>query len=126
MLSIPVDASREGTLLGVNKHRNEETNVYIGKEDRLRHFYCIGQTGTGKTTLLKNMIVSDMKAGEGVCMIDPHGSDILDVLSLVPKERFEDVIYFDPSYTERVIGLNMLQIDENFPEQKTMKKKVLN
>ncbi|OGZ15797.1 MAG: hypothetical protein A3J08_00110 [Candidatus Lloydbacteria bacterium RIFCSPLOWO2_02_FULL_51_11] len=103
----------------MNTHRNVETKVYLGKEDRLRHFYCIGQTGTGKTTLLKNMIVHDMRKGEGVCMIDPHGSDILDVLALVPPERREDVIYFDPSYTERAIGLNMLEIDERYPEQKT-------
>jgi len=60
-LPIPAEASKEGTLLGINKHRNEESKVYLGKEDRLRHFYCVGQTGTGKTTLLKNMIVSDMK-----------------------------------------------------------------
>jgi len=119
VLPLPVEAPKEGTLLGMNTHRNVETKVYLGKEDRLRHFYCIGQTGTGKTTLLKNMIVHDMRKGEGVCMIDPHGSDILDVLALVPPERREDVIYFDPSYTERAIGLNMLEIDERYPEQKT-------
>ncbi|MBI2048943.1 MAG: hypothetical protein HYT29_00685 [Parcubacteria group bacterium] len=116
---LPVEAAKEGTLLGINRYRNAETNIYLGKEDRLRHFYCIGQTGTGKTTLLKNMIVEDMRQGEGVCMIDPHGSDILDVLSLVPPERQGDVIYFDPSYTERAIGLNMLEVDERYPEQKT-------
>jgi hypothetical protein len=88
-------------------------------EDRLRHMYVIGQTGTGKTTLLKRMIRQDIMNGEGVCMIDPHGSDIQDVLSYVPKERLEDLVYFDPSNTARPMGLNMLEFDQRFPEQKT-------
>ncbi len=115
----PFDLPQEGILLGINKHRNSETQIRITPEDRLRHFYVIGQTGTGKTTLLKTMIRQDILAGEGVCMIDPHGSDIQEVLSFVPPERYEDVIYFDPSYTERPMGLNMLEYDRRFPEQKT-------
>ncbi len=115
----PVDLPQEGTLLGINRFRNLETKAFITKEDRLRHFYVIGQTGTGKTTLLKNMIVQDIQQGEGVCMIDPHGMDIQDVLANVPPSRYEDVIYFDPSYTPRPMGLNMMEFDPNFPEQKT-------
>lgn len=114
-----VDAPQEGTLLGVNRFRNMETKIYLTKEDRLRHFYIIGQTGTGKTTLLKNMIIQDIRDGEGVCMIDPHGSDIVDVLGAIPPERFDDVVYFDPAYTSRVMGLNMLEYDPDHPEQKT-------
>ncbi len=106
-------------LLGVNRDRNTETKVFMSSEDRLRHFYVIGQTGTGKTTLLKNMIAQDIQNGEGVCMIDPHGSDIQDILSMIPKSRYEDVIYFDPSHTERPMALNMLEYDRRFPEQKT-------
>ncbi|MDP4033972.1 MAG: TraM recognition domain-containing protein, partial [Pseudorhodobacter sp.] len=79
----------------------------------------IGQTGTGKTTILKNMIAQDIKNGEGCCFIDPHGSDIQDILSYVPKERIDDVIYFDPAYTARPMGLNMLEYDPKYPEQKT-------
>jgi hypothetical protein len=115
----PVDLPDHGILLGKNVHRNIETPIRITAEDRLRHFYIIGQTGTGKTTLLKTMIRQDILNGEGVCMIDPHGSDIQEVLSYVPKERFDDVIYFDPSYTQRPMGLNMLEYDIRFPEQKT-------
>jgi len=115
----PLDLPQEGTLLGVNRFRNIETNVYITRQDRLRHFYVIGQTGTGKTVLMKNMIIQDMEQGEGVCMIDPHGNDIVDVLSAVPKDRYDDVIYFDPGYMPRVMGLNMLEYDERYPEQKT-------
>lgn len=115
----PTGLSSEGTILGVNKHRNIETVARITDEDRLRHFYVIGQTGTGKSSLLKNLINQDIENGNGVCFIDPHGVDILDILSNVPRERFEDIIYFDPSYTARPMGLNMLEYDPAFPEQKT-------
>ncbi len=115
----PIDMPRHGTLLGENDFRNTTTKIYLTPLDRLRHFYVIGQTGTGKTTLLKNMIVQDIKDGAGVCMIDPHGTDIVDVLSAIPPERMDDVIYFDPSNMETAIGLNMLEYDPRFPEQKT-------
>jgi hypothetical protein len=115
----PLDLPEAGLFLGTNIHRNIETKIFALPEDRLRHFYVIGQTGTGKTTLLKTMIRQDILNGDGVCMIDPHGSDIQEVLSYIPPERYEDVIYFDPGYTERPMGLNMLEYDRRFPEQKT-------
>ena len=114
----PSDLPGEGTLLGVNKYRGETREIRMKKADRLRHLYVIGQTGTGKTTLLKNMIYEDIKAGNGVCFIDPHGSDVQDILAAIPKERIDDVIYFDPSYAARPFALNMLEYDENHPEQK--------
>ncbi|MFA6552247.1 MAG: type IV secretory system conjugative DNA transfer family protein [Candidatus Paceibacterota bacterium] len=115
----PTGLPSNGILLGQNKNRGNESNIFMAKEDRLRHFYTIGQTGTGKTTLLKNMIAQDILNGDGVCMIDPHGVDIQDILAIVPKERYEDVIYFDPGFTERPMALNMLEYDQRFPEQKT-------
>ncbi len=115
----PAEMEKEGVLLGTNNYRNTETPVYISDSDRLRHIYTIGQTGTGKTTLLVNMILQDIKAGNGCCFIDPHGSDVQNILANIPKERFKDVIYFDPSYTERPMALNMLEYDRNYPEQKT-------
>ncbi len=115
----PIGLSKEGIILGVNTHNTATANIHFDADDRLRHFYCIGQTGTGKTTLLKNMIIQDIKNGEGVCMIDPHGTDILDVLAAVPPERFDDVIYFDPSHVAHPMGLNMLEYDPAHPEQKT-------
>ena len=115
----PSGLPSEGTLLGVNDFRGTETKVRISLEDRMRHFYIIGQTGTGKTTLMKNMLIQDIKEGHGVCMIDPHGTDIADVLGAVPPEREDDVIYFDPARTDMVLGLNMLEFDESHPEQKT-------
>ena len=115
----PIGLPQEGTLLGINSDRGRDSKIYTTDEDRLRHFYVIGQTGTGKTTLLKDMILQDMQRGAGVCFIDPHGSDVQDILSLVPPERFGDVIYFDPAYTARPMALNMLEYDVRFPEQKT-------
>lgn len=115
----PLGLPQTGTMLGINNYRDIETKVFMTPEDRLRHFYVIGQTGTGKTTLLKNMIVQDIEQGAGVCMIDPHGSDIEEVLANIPQERIDDVIYFDPAHTEDVMGLNMLEYDPNYPEQKT-------
>jgi hypothetical protein len=115
----PTGLKNEGTLLGLNSFQGVEKKIYLAPEDRLRHFYAIGQTGTGKSTLLKNMIVDDIRKGEGVCFIDPHGSDVMDILSKVPKERIDDVIYFDPASTGRPMALNMLEYDPRFPEQKT-------
>jgi hypothetical protein len=113
------ETNPSGILLGYNIHQGESVPVYIQEEDRMRHLYVIGQTGTGKTSILKNLIAQDIARGDGCCYIDPHGSDIMDILSYIPKERLQDVIYFDPASTERPMGLNMLEYDTRFPEQKT-------
>lgn len=113
------DLPTVGTLLGNNVHRNSERPIYMTELDRMRHFYVIGQTGTGKSVFLKNLIIQDIRRGDGVCMIDPHGTDIEDVLGAVPPERADDVIYFDPAQLDMPIGLNMLEYDINKPEQKT-------
>ncbi len=112
-------ADIDGVVLGVNNHGGRRTEVFFKAEDRLRHFYEIGQTGTGKTHLMKNMIIQDIENGEGCCYIDPHGADVLDILASIPKHRYEDVIYFDPSDITRPMGLNMLEYDPARPEQKT-------
>ncbi len=114
----PADLPSDGTLLGVNSYRGTKREVRLTKADRLRHLYVIGQTGTGKSVFLKNLVVQDILAGNGACFIDPHGSDVQDVLAAVPKERLDDVIYFDPSYTARPFALNMLEYDVTHPEQK--------
>ncbi|MFZ2048949.1 MAG: DUF87 domain-containing protein [Minisyncoccia bacterium] len=108
-----------GTFIGVNNYQGHETSIYMSAEDRLRHFYVVGQTGTGKSVFLKNLIMEDIRRGDGVCFIDPHGSDVQDILAQIPKERMEDVIYFDPAYIERPMALNMLEYDGRYPEQKT-------
>lgn len=113
----PLDLPRDGILLGTNNHRGVTTPIHYGREDRVRHFYIIGQTGTGKTGFLTNMIIQDIKNGDGVCFIDPHGSDVQTILASIPPERIDDVIYFDPAYTPRPMGMNMLEYDPARPEQ---------
>lgn len=115
----PVDMPTSGTVLGNNRHRGSDRPIYMTELDRMRHLYVIGQTGTGKSKFLTNIIIQDIEQGNGVCMIDPHGTDIEEVLGAMPKHRAEDVIYFDPSRMDRVIGLNMLEYDIDKPEQKT-------
>jgi hypothetical protein len=115
----PVTMSDKGITLGINKYGASESKVLIGPNDRLRHMYVIGQTGTGKSVHLQNMIVQDIKNGDGVCFIDPHGNDIQDILAAIPPERKDDVIYFDPAYTPRAMGLNILEYDTRFPEMKS-------
>ncbi|MCA9359590.1 ATP-binding protein [Candidatus Nomurabacteria bacterium] len=117
--SAPTTMPSEGTILGINKHRGVEKPIFVSEKDRMRHFYIIGQTGTGKSVFMKNLIIQDIQAGHGVCMIDPHGTDIEDVLGAVPPEREQDVIYFDPSRLDRAMGLNMLEYNPSQPEQKT-------
>ncbi|HEX9503168.1 MAG TPA: type IV secretion system DNA-binding domain-containing protein [Patescibacteria group bacterium] len=112
----PVNTPQAGTLLGHNIYRRIDTKIYIDREDRTRHTYIIGRTGTGKTELLKNMAIQDIRAGEGVCIVDPHGDLVEDVLRYIPKERVEDVILFEPFDMERPLGLNMLEAKD--PSQK--------
>lgn len=111
----PNNMPSEGLLIGENIYRSKKTNIYIKTDDRRRHAYVIGMTGTGKSVLMANMAIQDIRQGRGVCVIDPHGSLIEDILPSVPKERISDVIYFNPSDIERPIGLNMLEADS--PEQ---------
>ena len=118
-LEMPNEVPQGGILLGYNEYRGGKKPIYMSREDRMRHFYVIGQTGTGKTVFLKNMIIQDIKNGDGCCFIDPHGTDIQDILAHIPKERIDDVIYFDPAYIARPMGLNMLEYDVRYPEQKT-------
>lgn len=115
----PIQMGGEGIVLGINSYRGKDTQVRMTREDRMRHFYVIGQTGTGKTNIMLNMITQDIVNGDGCCYIDPHGTDIQTILSRIPKERIDDVIYFDPAYIARPMGLNMLEYDVQYPEQKT-------
>jgi hypothetical protein len=99
-----------GLWLGRSVYRSQERNIFISEEDRMKHTYIIGRTGTGKTELLKSMIIQDMRAGRGLCFLEPHGDGIEELLELVPPERAEDVILFDPSDKEMPLGLNLLEV----------------
>ncbi len=99
----------EITFFAETNFRNERKRFGIKTEDRRRHMYIIGQTGTGKTTLLMNMIVSDILAGRGVGFIDPHGDMAELLLDYIPKERIEDIIYFNPADTAYPIAFNAIE-----------------
>jgi hypothetical protein len=104
----------ETTPIGITNFRNERKPFGIKDTDRLNHIYVIGKTGTGKSTLLLNMAISDIQRGNGICLIDPHGDIAAKILDYVPKERIRDVIYFNPADESHVVCFNPLQnIKEN-------------
>lgn len=108
--AVPAEVPQsDGTFLGYGYYRGVRRPVYLGFEDRRRHVYIIGKTGTGKSVLLEDMAIQDIKNGYGVCVIDPHGDLIDNIIQFIPPQRAEDVIYFDPSDTERPMGLNLLE-----------------
>ncbi|MDZ7611301.1 MAG: type IV secretion system DNA-binding domain-containing protein [Candidatus Moranbacteria bacterium] len=115
----PVNIPKEGLLLGYSDFRGTKTDIRLSPDDRRRHLYIVGQTGTGKSGFIEELTKQDAVNKEGMCIIDPHGDLIDNVLANIPKERAEDVIFFDPSDTERPFGFNMLEYDENYPEQRT-------
>lgn len=116
----PPNLPEQGVTLGENHFRGETRQVRMTDEDRRRHLYVIGQTGTGKSsTILAPLAVQDMQRGKGVCVIDPHGELIDDILALVPKNRIDDVIVFDPGDVKRPLSLNMLEYNLDNPEEKT-------
>ncbi|MBA4336748.1 hypothetical protein C0416_03160 [bacterium] len=111
----PTNLPTEGILIGHNYYRGETKEVRIKTEDRFRHFYVIGQTGTGKSSVLQVMIRQDLESGNGLCIVDPHGQLIEDIMPFIPRERADDVIYFNPGDLERPIGINLLEADS--PEE---------
>jgi TraM recognition site of TraD and TraG len=104
----PQEIASTGLYLGKSVFRGITRPVFIQDVDRERHMYIIGRTGTGKTELLKTMILQDLRAGKGLALIDPH--DLAeDLLGYIPPERAEDVVFFDPSDEEWPMGLNLLE-----------------
>lgn len=101
----------DGILLGVNAYRNTYTPIYMKQKDRTRHQYIIGKSGTGKSVFISMLARQDIWAGGGICVIDPHGDLVEDILKYIPKERAKDVIYFDAWNEERPMGLNLYEID---------------
>lgn len=112
----PTQVMDEGFLLGYNEFRGVKKPIRLSTNDRRRHTYIIGQTGTGKSVMLENLAYQDMLDGRGFAFIDPHGDSVENLLGKVPKERVEDVIYFNPGDMTNPIGLNMFEFDH--PDQK--------
>jgi DNA helicase HerA-like ATPase len=113
----PSNLPTSGLLLGHSEYRGHRYGVHIKPEDRRRHMYIIGKSGSGKTEMMKAMVQQDIEEGRGVCVIDPHGDFADDALAFVPKERADDVVFFDPGDFARPMGLNMLEFDPAIPEQ---------
>jgi hypothetical protein len=112
----PTQLMDEGFLLGYNEFRGTKKPIRLSTNDRRRHTYIIGQTGTGKSILLENLAYQDMLDGKGFAFVDPHGDSVEALLGKVPKERVEDIIYFNPGDMQNPIGLNMFEYDH--PDQK--------
>ena len=109
----------DGLIIGQSVFRGVEKTIRITDEDRRRHTYIIGQTGTGKSVMLQNLAMQDLEAGKGFCMIDPHGETIDKLLMFIPKNRVDDVVIFDPGDRSRPLALNMLEYNLDRPEEKT-------
>jgi hypothetical protein len=112
----PNQILKEGFLLGYNEYRGVKKPIRLSTSDRRRHTYIIGQTGTGKSGLLENLAMQDMLDGRGFAFVDPHGDSAERLLGMVPKERVEDVIYFNPADMDNPIGLNLFEFDT--PDQR--------
>lgn len=112
----PRNIPEDGLLLGYNVFRGIKKPIRLALNDRRRHIYAVGQTGTGKSIFLENLALQDMINGNGFAFVDPHGDTVEDLLAMVPKERVEDVIYFSPSDMDYPIGLNFFEFDH--PDQK--------
>ena len=100
--------------IGKREHWGHEEAFGIRHTDRRQHLYVIGKTGSGKTTMLRNLIIQDIHAGHGVGLIDPHGDLAHDILNQIPARRTEHVVYFDPDERDFPIGINLF---ENVPEE---------
>jgi len=117
----PLNLPTEGlgiNIVGETMYRDVRTRFGIKKSDRRKHMYMIGKTGVGKSTLIKNMIIQDMRAGEGVAVLDPHGQLIDELLEFVPENRIDDVVIFNPADADYPVSLNMLEMVD--PRQRTL------
>ena len=105
---IPIN--KDLTYLGITTYRDKNQLFGIKRRDRRQHVYILGKSGTGKSILMFNMIIQNIRNGDGVCMVDPHGENVEAVLSAIPPERMKDVVYFNPADTEYHMGFNVLEL----------------
>lgn len=106
---MPDDNNEQVTAFGVTTFRNRERRFGIKTDDRRRHMYFIGKTGMGKSTILENMIVEDIRAGRGVTVVDPHGDLAEKIIEYIPTNRINDVIYFNPADMDYPIAFNVVE-----------------
>lgn len=118
-LSIKRSDANLDVVIGVNKHGGDLQEIGMTLEQRQKHTYIIGKTGTGKTTMLKAAIYQDMLSGKGLAVLDPHGDMFHELLTTVPEHRRKDVVVFDPSDDEYPVGLNILDPGIEFDNEDT-------
>ena len=104
--------NRDITYFGKTNFRSSNDIFGIKRKDRRQHMYVLGKSGTGKSVLLSNLIIQNIQNGEGVCVVDPHGELVEEILHLIPDHRAKDVIYFNPADTDFHIGFNVIQLDD--------------
>ena len=111
-MNLPRGTDDGVTVFGTTDYRDVKVEFGIKRRDRVRHFYLLGKTGTGKSTLFKNMFISDVLAGDGACFVDPHGDTVEELLSYIPPNRVNDVVYFNPTDVDHPVGFNLLELKD--------------
>lgn len=111
-MNIPKSIHEGVTVFGETDYRGTKIEFGLKRKDRRRHFYLLGKTGAGKSTLFKNMFISDILAGDGACFIDPHGDAVEELLDYIPPDRMDDVVYFNPTDMENPVGFNLLELKD--------------
>lgn len=109
-MNLPRATDGDVTIFGETDYRDIKFEFGIKRKDRQRHFYLLGKTGTGKSTLFKNMFISDVLSGEGACFVDPHGDTVDELLGYIPPNRIKDVVYFNPTDVDHPVGFNLLEL----------------
>jgi CxxC-x17-CxxC domain-containing protein len=104
--------NKDITYFAKTNFRGTDQIFGIKRKDRRQHMYVLGKSGSGKSVMLENMIIQNIRQGEGVCVVDPHGELVEKILASIPRERAQDVIYFNPADTDHNIGFNVLQLDD--------------
>jgi len=111
-MNLPVENDYGVSVFAETDYREHKINFGIKPEDRRRHFYLLGKTGVGKSTVFKNMFIADILRGEGACFVDPHGEAVEELLDFIPPERVDDVVYFDPTDVDNPVGFNLLELED--------------
>lgn len=111
-METPIPYNKDITYFAKTNFRNHSQVFGIKRKDRRQHMYVLGKSGTGKSVLLSNLIAQNIQNGDGLCVVDPHGELVEEVLDLIPPHRVDDVIYFNPADSDFHIGFNVIQLDD--------------
>jgi hypothetical protein len=111
-MNLPKATDGDVTIFGQTDYRGQKIDFGIKRNDRARHFYLLGKTGAGKSTLFKNMFISDVLSGDGACFVDPHGDTVEELLEYIPPNRIDDVVYFNPTDVDNPVGFNLLELKD--------------